>query len=1183
MWESRSSDADQQKGLHHRKLSTYQAESGLAFAETEESDVNLGQYREVPISTLTPWFADTRDMVLHARSISYHETFGHPLAVILVVSSSSSDPMNAFASLFEASQAHAHETFNKRPYVDPLVFRYYVLLHDVSKSGTDLAESLALLDNVKKTYGLHCCLLSVNSAGSTSADGRLSTRSEGVSSIWQQALPSGGARPSGALESNEFGSPGRQTKHDKARSWHGEENDKEYGMLIDDDDVRRIKAFVRDFAAQSLIPFMERCVSLWNEQLAASRRGLTGRLLGAGRKFFGGSSRNTTQSQSTASFATLGYYPHTAIEAQTRRLADFAFMTRDYKLATSMYDLGRRDYANDKAIKYIAGANEMFGLSHLMIMLETRSPPIDVDSYLASAGSHYLSAPRQKGSALQLDSLRATLLYYEAYRAIDFYRPVPNALVRTANEGSSEAENDLEVVAAMLLEQAAIADLRQPGKPALRKCALHLVMAAHRYRTCGQKHLSLRCFQASAHFYNILRKASAKPTLGLDAEAYEKNEQDDERLADHIAATEDLPIRAWELINDHMEQEMAQQAFNDGKITQAAVHYAAILQRQADSFDAPSPDSAARHHSYLQGLLTCCKYLEGDLASVLEMHRMRQGIFLVDAAHCYVEVNVSAQRDDLPWRKLEERVLGHSVSSSYKTQNTAAVDESFWIHIGVRNPFNVPLQIGSLTVDLVDDTTGKVVDDETVDIEKLATVTLEPLEVRSASITVVSHAPRKFRCIAVRYRLADEIAMREEFNKPGRRLNDSKEQRCSLQRQYAPNETIAVIVHESKAILEASFADAPSRLGLGEEVKVIVNLVNAGKAPLHNAKVYLNRLDTLLEEDGGLQAAAAAVDVDNSLRRMDSIKVPLPDDSLGEGQSFAWPVLLRGSALGFTTLRALVVFKSGSGETLTSQLQHTMQVEPIIDLSIQAMPARTEALRYHLRLDAVNLLETEAEQKVVIDQLTFVGPSWAAVQDDKDVVLEPFQGIGVRERRSSTLYIANMGNADTSMSLPITSLDFTVSQLRSILTGRGTINSADIPRTLLNVSRLRTLAAKDRSISRFLLLARREYRLSLLAHEFPSLLASHREGDGREEEQLELVFPLYEPHEVDVIAHWRIVSGEQEQDKVEAQHRRGQAFIFGLHLGPLHDYFADLFTPTADKFTRTMYAQTEREKVGMPR
>jgi trafficking protein particle complex subunit 8 len=39
-----------------------------------------------------------------------------------------------------------------------------------------------------------------------------------------------------------------------------------------------------------------------------------------------------------------------------RKLADYAFMLRDWKLANSTYDIVRKDFANDKAWKYAAGA-----------------------------------------------------------------------------------------------------------------------------------------------------------------------------------------------------------------------------------------------------------------------------------------------------------------------------------------------------------------------------------------------------------------------------------------------------------------------------------------------------------------------------------------------------------------------------------------------------------------------------------------------------------------------------------------------------------------------------------------------------------------------------------------------------------------------------------------------------------
>lgn len=58
--------------------------------------------------------------------------------VILAISSQSPDPLNALASLHEASTTSP--AFSQRPYMDPNVLRYYVLLHDVGKSGEDLTE-----------------------------------------------------------------------------------------------------------------------------------------------------------------------------------------------------------------------------------------------------------------------------------------------------------------------------------------------------------------------------------------------------------------------------------------------------------------------------------------------------------------------------------------------------------------------------------------------------------------------------------------------------------------------------------------------------------------------------------------------------------------------------------------------------------------------------------------------------------------------------------------------------------------------------------------------------------------------------------------------------------------------------------------------------------------------------------
>lgn len=58
-----------------------------------------------------------------------------------------------------------------------------------------------------------------------------------------------------------------------------------YGQYLSEDDVEGMRTFVKEMV-QSIIPYMERNMQHWNEQVASARRGLTGRIFGASRRFF---------------------------------------------------------------------------------------------------------------------------------------------------------------------------------------------------------------------------------------------------------------------------------------------------------------------------------------------------------------------------------------------------------------------------------------------------------------------------------------------------------------------------------------------------------------------------------------------------------------------------------------------------------------------------------------------------------------------------------------------------------------------------------------------------------------------------------------------------------------------------------------------------------------------------------
>ena len=213
-------------------------------------------------------------------------------------------------------------------------------------------------------------------------------------------------------------------------------------------------------------------------------------------------------------------------------------MLGDPKLAHAVYESLAKDYRADKAWRHAAAATRMAGLSSLLVYSSSAAvvegltttaaggggggpSPLgsannNPDAYLVAASSLSQLAPSSSSSPADYDALRATLLYYELYRSLGSppydakrrrggacWSLASDALVRTAGEAD-------EVVSAVLLEQAALADWKAPvgvGGGAVgsgggsgsgsgteaerevrgrrRKYAFHLAMAAARYEKCG--------------------------------------------------------------------------------------------------------------------------------------------------------------------------------------------------------------------------------------------------------------------------------------------------------------------------------------------------------------------------------------------------------------------------------------------------------------------------------------------------------------------------------------------------------------------------------------------------------------------------------------------------------------------------------------------------------------------------
>ncbi|KAF5984659.1 hypothetical protein FBULB1_3280 [Fusarium bulbicola] len=333
----------------------------------------------------SPYYALYLRRLLSGLPISPHETFSHPVACVVAISSRNPNPLEELKKLYTETKEGNRKL---PPWVDSEFIRYYVLVHDEEKD--DITRSMGLFEQMKRNMGPHCHLLRLRSSQSAETD--------------DDSIP---------LPRSDWMSA--QEELEDIRRSEDDEDFEDPTRYIFESDATAIRTFVREMVTMSVIPTMERNVSLWNDQVASRRRGLTGRFMNLSRKWaFTGSSRNSTgTSNARDNYNAAGFYGSEAPEAIMRKLADYAFMLRDWKLAHSTYDLLRSDFSDSKAWKHHAAANEMAALSLLLLpqQMSSKNRAETIDQMLEAAFYSYntrCSAP--------YGALRSLLLGLELLR-----------------------------------------------------------------------------------------------------------------------------------------------------------------------------------------------------------------------------------------------------------------------------------------------------------------------------------------------------------------------------------------------------------------------------------------------------------------------------------------------------------------------------------------------------------------------------------------------------------------------------------------------------------------------------------------------------------------------------------------------------------------------------------------------
>lgn len=553
---------------------------------------------ELELQSTTPWFEAWRDTFLHVQYPSDHEFTKHYIACIVVVASTSENPMDQLNRLSQYQHQQQHQTPARFPkWFSPNILKYYLLIHDVTVG--DLAKSEQIFEQMCSMYGSNNChLLQINSRATDQMDVHLPDP-------WTQFLiqrasidPSGG---SSSEASSGTGTPREDVSCLPSRVTEGDTTDccepihplsptlsppaeekngtfdvmpaveissdvpvmvnkptlptgtTHHGGCLTSSDVDRIRIFVHEFCVRSLIPHVERQIRYLNE--VVTNRSRSKSLLSATRRWLGG---NKSPGAATNSVI----YSPEATELQTRRLGDLCFMFGLYELAYNSFHTAKNDFKSDQAWLYFAGAQEMAALA--AFMHNSADYP---KRYLESSLQTYLSVCKVYNFAI-----RSTLLSTEVLKHCGEYGEAAMMFIKLTSE-----ESDL--LSALMLEQAAHCFINA-RRPLPRKYAFHMTLAGHRFGKAGQRSHSLRAYKQAFQIY---------------------------------------ATRGWVLAEDHIHFTLGKQAHHLKQLTEGLAAYNSLVDQRTKQA-APSQQSPTQQMTYIREFInTYHQYIqqEWDSASGL--------------------------------------------------------------------------------------------------------------------------------------------------------------------------------------------------------------------------------------------------------------------------------------------------------------------------------------------------------------------------------------------------------------------------------------------------------------------------------------------------------------------------------------------------------------------------------------
>lgn len=246
-------------------------------------------------------------------------------------------------------------------------------------------------------------------------------------------------------------------------------------------DIKRLDHFIFDFSKNHLVPYMERTILHLNTQLSAYRKSTASRLFSAGKKYFStGGFRSGTASPTEATTISepspkshFRFHRDTP-EFQMRRLADYAFILRDYKLCHTALDSLKKDFQLPKNSLVLISAMEWMHIVSFM----NDSLPLDDKQYFDLYSTSY------HRSKIYILSFRSLYIHVESLLERQLYTDAFSSLQKLTGNDTPDILN------ALLLERMAVIFLSITSYQLMkRKAMFYYTLSSHHYEKTNHSSL----------------------------------------------------------------------------------------------------------------------------------------------------------------------------------------------------------------------------------------------------------------------------------------------------------------------------------------------------------------------------------------------------------------------------------------------------------------------------------------------------------------------------------------------------------------------------------------------------------------------------------------------------------------------------------------------------------------------